>query len=172
MGKGKEVTIRHEVFYPHPPEHVWIAITDPHALAEWFEPNDHQPVVGHQFHFMVDGAAKECQVVEAEPPRRLVWSWQYMPDPATGKLRQSGPMTVSWTLVPEGQGTRLLLEQTGAEHLGWLHRRLMRFGWKYMMTKYIPKILENVKDRQFTPGAIPLAKRLYKCKTVPEEYVR
>lgn len=170
MGKAK--TIRHEVAYAHPPEHVWVALTDPYALAEWFEPNDHQPVVGHRFRFMVDQATKECEVVEAEPPRRLVWSWQYLANPATGKPRQTGPMSVAWTLVPEGDGTKLTFEQQGAEHLGWMHRQLMNFGWKYMLTKYVPRVLENVKDQQFTPGAIPLAKRLYKCTTVPEQYVR
>ena len=31
MNAGKTITIRHEVTYPHPQEHVWVAITDPHA---------------------------------------------------------------------------------------------------------------------------------------------
>ena len=48
----------------------------------------------------------------------------------------------------------------------------MRIGWKYMMKKLIPRVLENIKNEQFTPGAIPLEKRVYKCKTVPEQYVR
>ena len=50
----KTITIRKERFYPHAPEHVWVALTDPHALAEWLEPNDHKAIVGHKFHFMTD----------------------------------------------------------------------------------------------------------------------
>ena len=33
-------------------------------------------------------------------------------------------------------------------------------------------VLENVHAGVFTPGAIPLHKRGYRCKTVPEEYAR
>ena len=48
----------------------------------------------------------------------------------------------------------------------------MRFGWTFMMKKLIPRVLENVHDQVFTPDAIPLNKRYYRCKTVPEQYVR
>ena len=32
--------IRKEIFLPHPPEDVWLALTDPQALAEWLMPNN------------------------------------------------------------------------------------------------------------------------------------
>ena len=169
---AKPKTIQHEISYPNSAEDLWVAITDPHALAEWFEPNDHKPEVGHRFQFMVDDSTKDCEVLEADPPRRLVWSWQYVANPDTGKPRQTGPMTINWTLVPDGEGTKLILEHTGAENIRWLQRTLMRIGWKYVMTKFIPQVLENVENGQFTPGAIPVEKRVYKCKTVPEKYVR
>lgn len=172
MPAGGRKTIRHEVRYAHPREHVWVAITDPYALAEWLEPNDHQPVVGHRFRFVTDDSAKDCEVLEAESPGRLAWSWQYVPNPKTGKPRQSGLMRVCWTLVPDDGGTTLILEHFNAGNIRWIHRTLMRIGWKYMMKNYISRILKNVKDGQFTPGAIPLEKRVYKCKTVPEQYVR
>ena len=49
---------------------------------------------------------------------------------------------------------------------------MMRVGWGFMMKKLIPRVLERVRDGTFTPGAIPLEKRYYTCKTVPETYVR
>ncbi len=49
---------------------------------------------------------------------------------------------------------------------------MMRIGWGVMMKRLIPKILQRVQAAEFTPGAIPLGKRYYTCKTVPEEYVR
>jgi uncharacterized protein YndB with AHSA1/START domain len=175
MVARRSITIRKERFYPHPPEDVWAAISDPHALAEWLEPNNHQPVVGHKFEFRCDpnicGCGRtECEVLEADPPRRLVWSWVHVPkDP---RQPRPEPMTIAWTLVPKDNGTLLILEHTGAENIGWLTRNLMRIGWGVMMKRLIPRILSQVKDGTFTPGAIPLAKRYYTCKTIPEKYVR
>jgi uncharacterized protein YndB with AHSA1/START domain len=172
---GKTITIRKERFYPHPPEDVWAAISDPHALAEWLEPNNHQPVVGHKFQFRCDPhfcgpGLTECEVLEADAPRRLVWSWVHTPKkPDQPRLQ---PMIIAWTLIPKDGGTLLILEHSAAENVGWLTRNLMRIGWGFMMRRLIPKILERVSVGQFTPGAIPLAKRYYTCKTVPEIYVR
>lgn len=175
MVARKTITIRKERFYPRPPEDVWAAITDAHALAEWLEPNNHQPVVGHKFEFRCDpgicgAGVTECEVLEVDPPRRLVWSWVHVGTGANG--RRSEPMTISWTLVPKDEGTLLILEHTGAENINWLTRNMMRVGWWVMMKKLIPRILGRVQAGKFTPGAIPLEKRYYTCKTVPEKYVR
>ncbi len=171
---ARTITIRKERHYKHSPEDVWVALTDPHALAEWMEPNNHQPVVGHKFKFVTDpsicGRETECEVLEAVAPRRLVWRWISVPSDA--KRAWSGPMTITWTLVPENEGTTLILEHSGAENISWVTRSMMRLGWMFMMKKLIPRVLENVHDQVFTPGAIPLNKRHYRCKTVPEEYVR
>jgi uncharacterized protein YndB with AHSA1/START domain len=174
MVDRKTITIRRERFYPHPPEDVWTAITDPHALAEWMEPNDHQPIVGHKFNFVIDptvcGHVKECEVLEADPPRRLVWSWVHVPK--NPNRPRPAPMTITWTLVPKGEGTLLILEHSGAENINWILRNLMRVGWGFMMKHSISRVLSRVHDGTFTPGAIPLNKRPYKCRTVPEKYAR
>lgn len=174
MAGGKTITIRKERFYPHPPEDVWAALTDPHALAEWLEPNDHKPVVGHKFKFMTDpsicGSVTDCEVLEADSPRRLVWSWVHVPK--NPNRRRPEPMTIAWTLVPKDCGTILFLEHTGAENINWMLRNMMRVGWGFMMKKLIPRILAHVQAGEFTPGAIPLEKRYYACKTVPEQYIR
>jgi uncharacterized protein YndB with AHSA1/START domain len=175
MVARRSITIRKQRYYPHPPEDVWAAITDPHALAEWLEPNNHQPVVGHKFQFRCDpgmcgSGVTECEVLEADPPRRLVWSWVHVP--AKADCPRPAPMTIAWTLVPQGAGTLLILEHTGAENIGWLTRNMMRVGWGYMLKKLIPRVIQHVKDGKFSPGAIPLAKRYYTCKTIPEHYVR
>jgi uncharacterized protein YndB with AHSA1/START domain len=69
MVATKPITIRKERFYPHSPEDVWAAITDAHALAEWLEPNDHQPIVGHKFQLRCDpgicgSGETHCEVIE------------------------------------------------------------------------------------------------------------
>jgi uncharacterized protein YndB with AHSA1/START domain len=35
--------IRTDSFFPHPPEKVWRALTDPELLASWLMPNDFEP---------------------------------------------------------------------------------------------------------------------------------
>lgn len=41
-----------------------------------------------------------------------------------------------------------------------------------MMKRLIPRVLAHIDGGKFTPGAISLNKRAYKCKTVPEQYIR
>ena len=175
MVARRPITIRKQRFYPHPPEDVWSAITDPHALAEWLEPNNHQPKVGHKFQFRCDpgvcgSGITECEVLEADPPKRLVWSWINVP--ADESKPRPAPMTITWILTPQDDGTLLTLEHTGAENIDWLTRNMMRIGWGFMMKRMISHVVKHVKDGVFRPGAIPLAKRYYTCKTIPEEYIR
>ncbi len=172
MAKG----IRKEVFYPHPPEHVWVALTDPRAIAEWLMPNNFKPVVVHKFEFRIDPMPMceertECQVVEVDPPKRLAYTWlivwrkQYRTRPE--------PMLVSWTLTPENGGTRLVFEQSPYKGpRAFFTRFTMNMGWGMMHKKLIPRVLANVKDGVFTPGAVPLNKRCYRAATVPPEFVR
>ena len=78
--KPKPRTLRKEVFLPHPPEDVWLALTDPQALAEWLMPNNFEPVAGRKFRFHVDPmpgpypGGSECEVLEVDAPRRLVYN--------------------------------------------------------------------------------------------------
>ena len=171
MGFKKNITIRKERFYPHPPEDVWAAITDPHAIAEWMEPNNHKAEVGHKFEFVTDpgicGSRTECEVMEANAPNRLVWKWVH-----TKGEEKCDPMTVAWTLTAKDGGTLLVLEHSGAENIGWVQRNMMRLGWGYMLKTLITKVVSNVSDGVFTPGAIPLEKRAYTAKTVPDKYVK
>lgn len=162
-----------EVWLPHPPEEVWTALTTPEALAEWLMPNNFLPEVGRVFRFHVDpmpgfSGISECTVLEVEPPRRLVYSWVVLPKVADAT--PPPPMTVEWTLTPEGQGTRLRLRQTGIELLNWWWRLSMSMGWTRRMKKHLPRVLENVWGADFTPGAV--TRRDYGVKTVPDEYAK
>ena len=103
-------SILREVFYPHPPERVWRALTDPAALSRWLMPNDFQPRLGHRFTFReepippyFDGIVR-CEVTELDPPWRLAYTWNGGPGVET---------VVSYRLEREGSGTRLYFEQRG-----------------------------------------------------------
>lgn len=174
-----ELTLRKSYFYPYPPEKVWVALTDPHALAEWLMPNDFKPVVGHRFMFQTDPGPcadlhTECEVLVVEPPHRLSYSWACVPRKAAKPRCE--PMVVTWTLAPEGEGTRLEFVQEHLQNIPWIWRRMMRFGWGMMHKRLIPKVLARVRedagDLAFEPGAIPLEKRCYKARMIPDHLVR
>ena len=171
--KGKPRSIRKEVFFPHPQEDVWAALTDPHALAEWLMPNNFEPVVGRKFRFHVDrmpgpySGGSECEVLEVDPPRRLAYRWACLRKDQT---KSPPPTTVTWTLTPESGGTRLVLEHSGLEHESLWLRFSMNMGWGRMINKLLPKVLRNVTDGGFIPGAI--IKHDYGTKTVPPGYTK
>jgi uncharacterized protein YndB with AHSA1/START domain len=166
-------SLRKEVFYPHPVEDVWTALTDARAIAEWLMPNNFEPVVGRVFRFHVDpmpgfSGISECTVLEVVPPTRLVYTWTTLPKRADAP--RPAPMRLVWTLEKSGNGTKLVLEQTGLEALSIWWRFSMNMGWGRMLRRLLPRVLANVRDTRFTPGAI--TKRDHGTKTVPQGYSR
>ena len=166
-------SLRKEVFYSHPPEDVWVALTDPRALAEWLMPNNFEPVVGRVFRFHVDpmpgfSGITECEVLEVDPPRRLVYTWT--PIPKTPGAPRPKPMRLVWTVESVDGGTRLVLEQSGLEALGLWHRFSMNVGWNRMLKSLLAKVLTHVAGGAFTPGAV--TRRDYGTRTVPDGYAK
>ena len=133
-------TIRRELVIPQPREQVWRAIADSSTLAEWMYPNDFEPRIGHQFTFRVppnpkmnfDGLIVQCEVLECDPPIRLVFSWS-----------AGGPVVdtrVSFRLESEGDGTRLFFEHTGFDITHpWGDRAFKgaQFGWAKMLDQLV-----------------------------------
>ena len=113
--------IREEIVLRAPPARVWRALTDPAELLVWwgdpaayrctrwvFTPKPGSPwrVEGTNARggaFWVEG-----EVLEADPPRRLSYSWKpsWIEVPAT---------TVRIALEPAGEGTRLVWRHCGFE---------------------------------------------------------
>lgn len=165
--------LRKEAYFPHPPADVWLALTDKYAIAEWLMPNNFEPIAGRKFNFHVDKlpftgftGVTECDVLEVEPPRRLVYTWVSV----HATKGRHPPMTLTWTLQPEGEGTRLVLEQDGLEALNLWWRFSMTHGWGRMMKTLLPKVVRNVRDGRFVPGAIK--RRDFGTKTVPEGFAK
>ena len=116
---------------PHPPQKVWRALTTAELLGEWLMKNDFQPVVGHRFNFHatpIPGAwngVSDCEVLEVDPPRRLVWRQQ-----ASGEEKADGLDTVvTWTLTPADGGTHVRMEQTGFRRKDEMAFQMMGGGW-------------------------------------------
>jgi len=139
-------SIRVETEYPHPPERVWVALSDPRAMAEWLMPNDFQPRLGHRFQFRVANARGwsgivDCEVTRLEPPRRLAYTWK------SDKV----DTLVEWTLHPTAEGTRLELVHSGFRGVGQtiLRKFMMGPGWSRMLEKKLPEIIGRVTSSGF-----------------------
>lgn len=137
-----------EATYPHPPQKVWRALTDPAALAQWLMPNDFEPRIGHKFQFRTkpapgfDGIVN-CEVLELDPPKRLVYSW------SGGGL----DTRVVWMLDSSPEGTRLRLEHNGFQGLrGWMVSRALDKGWR---SKILVQKLPALLDQWSGEGPVP-----------------
>jgi uncharacterized protein YndB with AHSA1/START domain len=140
-------TIRVDEFLAHPPARVWRALTDPDLLARWLMPNDFRPAVGHAFTFRTDpqpgfDGVVHCEVLALEPERRLCISWR------------GGPLdtTVTWTLVPEGRGTRLFLVHDGFDPddpAQQLTAEILGQGWRSNVMAALRAVLD---DSALPPG--------------------
>jgi uncharacterized protein YndB with AHSA1/START domain len=131
-----------DTVYPHPPERVWRALTDPKELNAWLMPNDFAPIVGRKFQFRVRPmwgwrGIVDCEVLEVDPPRKLSYTWQGDP-----KYRVT---TVTWTLEPAASGGTLLrLEHTGFRGFGgMLLKWMLGSGWKKMFRTSLPAVLDG-----------------------------
>ena len=126
-------TFEFDEFLPHPPATVWRVLSEPDLLADWLMPHDgFAPVVGTRFAFTTEPVPQtgfsglvDCEVLEVEPGRRLRMSWA-----SAGTALET---VVTWELVPEGDGTRLLLTQSGFDLDDPAQARafqIMNGGWR------------------------------------------
>jgi uncharacterized protein YndB with AHSA1/START domain len=140
--------------YPHPPEKVWRALTDPALIALWaMRPEGFQPVIGKRFRLVAKPQPGwrgfvDCEVLEARAPALLRYSW---------KGDDAGDTTVvTYSLSPHGGGTRLVFTHTGFRGFGgfMLAKFMLGPGWKKMLSNTIPAVLADVDDSgNLRPGS-------------------
>ena len=135
MTETKSIVV--ERLIPHPAEKIWRALTTAPLIAEWLMENDFSPVEGHRFTFRATpvpgwSGVTNCVVLAVDAPRRLSYSW------GDGTESDSGLKTVvTWTLTPEGAGTRVRMEQSGFRPEDERGYKGMGGGW--------PRILERLE---------------------------
>lgn len=105
--------------FPHPPDKLWRALTQPHLIEEWLMKSDFVAAVDHRFRFTADWGAVDCQVLEIEAGRTLSYTW------AAYGLES----VVTWTLTPTSAGTHLRMEQTGFKPDQTQAYQGAKFGW-------------------------------------------
>ena len=138
--KTETVSVVVEREFPHPPEKLWRALTQPHLIAEWLMKNDFVPTVGHKFKLSGDwGGVLDCEVLEVEPNETLAYRWDFPNDDPAFDLKS----VVTFTLTPTGAGTHLRMEQAGFRPDQARASGGARMGWQQMLGK-----LEDVLSRE------------------------
>jgi uncharacterized protein YndB with AHSA1/START domain len=132
-----------EEILPHAPETVWNALTTREMMSRWLKmpATGFEPVKGKRFTFQTSPAGAwdgviQCQVLEATPNERLVFSWKGGDEGNVGYGSRLDTI-VAFTLSKVANGVRLRLVHSGFE----LPRndtafKNMSVGWK----KVVPSI--------------------------------
>ena len=130
------------------PQALWSALTDPDGMKQyWFGMHcESEFTTGAPWKLVDDrGEVWDAgEIVEADPPRRLVIRWVHQ---MRAELAAEGASLCTMELVPAGQAVRLTITH-GSEREGSGLIEAVSGGW--------PKILSNLKSLLET-GAIALA---------------
>ncbi|MGN6148632.1 MAG: SRPBCC family protein [Rhizomicrobium sp.] len=134
MTDTKTHTVVVERDFPHPPEKIWRALTQPHLIAEWLMQNDFEAKVGHKFNLRTTPYANwngiiDSEVLAIEPNRTLTYKW----DSGEGNFRVTS--VVKWTLSPAGNGTHLRMEQSGFRSDQPQNFAGAKYGWENFFGK-------------------------------------
>jgi len=137
----------YQVFIRTTPERLWQAITDGELTKRYFYGTrfEGELVRGSLYRYWMDDGtiAVEGHIVEIDPPRRLVMTWQFQYDP---ELKAEEPSRVTWEI--EQHGPTCLLRATH-DLLGPKTEEHVTGGW--------PFIVSNLKSLLETGEPLALA---------------
>ncbi|RJL35321.1 SRPBCC family protein [Bailinhaonella thermotolerans] len=146
-------TVRVDQFLPHPPARVWRALTEPELIARWLMPADFRLEVGHRYTMRATAmpgtgfsGTVQAEVLAFEPERMLRIGWR----DADSDQPCGADWTITWTLRPEGRGTRLFLTHEGLDPDNPLQRRartIMGGGWRSILTRRLGEVLRDLEPR-------------------------
>jgi uncharacterized protein YndB with AHSA1/START domain len=144
--------------YPHSPEKVWRAVTDPALIPLWTatgaggRTEGFATVVGTKFQFI--GKPKpgwngvvDCEVIEVDEPSLLRWTWT---DTSTGDTTE-----VLYQLEPHAGGTRFSYDHTGFTGLsGFFMAQLLGHVRRKMLNQGLTAVLNDLDDQgALRPGS-------------------
>lgn len=151
MTDGADPTAVHvDQFLPYPPAKVWRALTEPDLIAQWLMPGDFRLAVGHRYTMRAVAmpatgfsGTVQAEVLAFEVEKLLRLGWRDA-NPAEGAEVN---WTITWTLRPEGRGTRLFLAHEGFDPDNPLQQRartIMGGGWKSSVMKSLQAVLDRM----------------------------
>jgi uncharacterized protein YndB with AHSA1/START domain len=124
---------RYRLFIKATPEQVWQGITDPDFTEQYFHATRFESSLepGSGFRYVWNGDDQVVgDVVEAEPPTRLVVTWRAL---YRAGMADEPPSRVEWTLTPAGAGmTRLdvVHGDLGRSPITWA---AVKDGWVWIL---------------------------------------
>ncbi len=133
--------LRYERVMSHPPELIWRALTEAELMSRWLMETEFVPEVGFEFTFRsppnptYDGIIYG-EVILVDNPVQVAYTF------IGGHMKHK--TVVTWTLIPEGEKTRLILE-----HEDFLGLRdifisaIIGFGWNRMLNS-LPALLDEL----------------------------
>jgi uncharacterized protein YndB with AHSA1/START domain len=129
------------------PQKLWSALTDPKFIEQyWFGMRAESAFTAGSPWKLVSGDGQiwdSGEIVEAEPPRRLVIRWQHQNRP---ELKAEGASLCTMELEPEGAAVKLSITHTIERDASKLIEAVSG-GW--------PKVISNLKSLLET-GAIAM----------------
>lgn len=153
MSDDDLTTVRVDQFLRHPPAKVWRALTEPALIAQWLMPCDFRLQVGHRYTMRAQAMPAtgfsgtiQAEVLAFEPERMLRVGWRDA-DPSSPS---GADWTITWTLQPEGRGTRLFLVHEGFDPDDPLQQRartVMGGGWRSTVMRRLDGALRRLPPR-------------------------
>ncbi|SEE64485.1 Uncharacterized conserved protein YndB, AHSA1/START domain [Streptomyces sp. 3213] len=146
--------------YPHPPQKVWRAVTDPELIPLWTatgagaRPESFAAIPATKFKFVAKpkpgwSGVVVCEVLEAREPSLLRYSWQ---DEGGGEVTE-----VAYSLAPRGSGTRFTYDHTGFTGAGgFFMAKILGTVRTRMLTKGLPAVLNDLDDQGILHQDSPL----------------
>ncbi|WP_405853955.1 SRPBCC domain-containing protein [Streptomyces sp. NBC_01515] len=134
--------------YPHPPQRVWRAVTDPELIPLWTatgaggRPEDFATTVGTTFKFIAKpkpgwSGVVVCKVLEVRESALLRYSWQ---DEGGGEVTE-----VAYRLEAHGSGTRFTYDHTGFTGAGgFFMARILGSVRTKMLATGLPAVLNDL----------------------------
>jgi uncharacterized protein YndB with AHSA1/START domain len=136
-------SIEREIRVEAAPEVVYEVVSSPEHLREWWpDEADLEPVAGRTgtIGFRQDDRIMKVPVtvIEAEPPRRFVFRWDYAGDTATPQ----NSVLVTFDLIPADGGTLLRFAETGFDEAGKSGELFADHtsGWDHFLPRIAPYV--------------------------------
>jgi uncharacterized protein YndB with AHSA1/START domain len=140
----------HAIYIKTTPERLWQALTDPELTKRYYfgggVESEWKPGSRYEFRHGQDGSLQiEGDVLEAEPPRRLVMSFKAVWD---DDVRQDAPSRLTMEIEPMGDACRLTVVHHDFDGETATYQQVSG-GWP-MITSSLKSLLETGEPLQIS----------------------